>query len=45
MAFNARVAAARAGEPGREFAVVADVLSNITDESTRLAQTGLEAGR
>ncbi|WP_382328537.1 hypothetical protein ACFJGX_13125 [Hydrogenophaga sp. UC242_50] len=32
MSFNAQVVAARAGQHGREFAVVANVLSDITGE-------------
>jgi methyl-accepting chemotaxis protein len=32
VAFNARIVAARSGQAGKEFSVVAGVLSNITGE-------------
>ncbi|EGI77520.1 type IV pili methyl-accepting chemotaxis transducer N-terminal domain-containing protein [Hylemonella gracilis] len=38
VSFNAQVIAARAGQQGREFAVVANVLSNITDVIDRLTR-------
>ncbi|MFO6421418.1 type IV pili methyl-accepting chemotaxis transducer N-terminal domain-containing protein [Hylemonella sp. W303a] len=38
VSFNAQVMAARAGQHGREFAVVANVLSNITDVIDRLTR-------
>ncbi|WP_119157945.1 type IV pili methyl-accepting chemotaxis transducer N-terminal domain-containing protein [Caldimonas tepidiphila] len=41
VASNARVVAARAGTHGREFAVVAGVMSDVTDEIDRLAKTAL----
>jgi len=41
VAFNARVAAARAGDPGREFAAVASVLSDIANEIDPSSQTAL----
>lgn len=41
--FNARVVAARAGHAGREFAVVAGVLSNITTEIDDMVKTALQA--
>ncbi|MET0266466.1 MAG: methyl-accepting chemotaxis protein [Duganella sp.] len=41
VAFNARVVAARAGHAGREFAVVAGVLSNITTEIDQMVTTAL----
>jgi len=43
VAFNARVVAARAGQGGREFAVVAGVLSGITDEIDQMVTTALAA--
>jgi len=43
VAFNARVVAARAGQAGREFAVVAGVLSNITTEIDEMVSTALAA--
>ncbi|KQN79518.1 chemotaxis protein [Duganella sp. Leaf61] len=43
VAFNARVVAARAGQAGREFAVVAGVLSGITDEIDQMVNTALAA--
>lgn len=43
VAFNARVVAARAGHAGREFAVVAGVLSNITTEIDQMVNTALAA--
>lgn len=41
--FNARVVAARAGHAGREFAVVAGVLSNITTEIDDMVKAALQA--
>jgi hypothetical protein len=41
VAFNAQVVAARAGEVGKEFAVVAGVMSEITGEIDDLVQQGL----
>jgi hypothetical protein len=41
--FNARVVAARAGPAGREFAVVAGVLSNITTEIDDMVKAALQA--
>jgi hypothetical protein len=38
VSFNAQVMAARAGQHGREFAVVANVLSDITTEIDRLTR-------
>lgn len=43
VAFNARVVAARAGHAGREFAVVAGVLSTITTEIDTMVSTALSA--
>jgi hypothetical protein len=43
VAFNARIVAARAGHAGREFAVVAGVLSNITGEIDDMVSTALAA--
>jgi len=43
VAFNARVVAARAGHAGREFAVVAGVLSTITTEIDDMVSTALAA--
>ncbi len=43
VAFNARVVAARAGHAGREFAVVAGVMSNITSEIDAMVSTALAA--
>jgi len=43
VSFNARVIAARAGHAGREFAVVAGVLSNITTEIDDMVKTALSA--
>lgn len=43
VAFNARVVAARAGQAGREFAVVAGVLSGITDEIDQMVNAALTA--
>ena len=42
VAFNAQVVAARAGDVGREFAVVASTMTNITGEIDALVQTALE---
>jgi len=42
VAFNARIVAARAGFAGREFAVVAGVLSNITGEIDDMVKTALD---
>lgn len=41
VSFNAQVIAARAGSVGREFAVVASTLSNISSEVDSLAKKGL----
>ncbi|UGQ45865.1 methyl-accepting chemotaxis protein [Massilia endophytica] len=41
VAFNARIVAARAGHAGREFAVVAGVLSNITSEIDDMVSSAL----
>jgi hypothetical protein len=41
VAFNARIVAARAGYAGREFAVVAGVLSNITSEIDDMVSAAL----
>ena len=43
VAFNAQVAAHRAGQAGREFAVVAARMSSITDEVDALAREALRA--
>jgi hypothetical protein len=43
VAFNARIVAARAGYAGREFAVVAGVLSNITTEIDDMVSAALSA--
>lgn len=43
VAFNARIVAARAGHAGREFAVVAGVLSTITSEIDTMVSTALSA--
>jgi methyl-accepting chemotaxis protein len=43
VAFNARIVAARAGQAGKEFAVVAGVLSNITGEIDEMVNTALAA--
>jgi methyl-accepting chemotaxis protein len=45
VASNARVVAARAGNTGREFAAVAGVMSEITDEVDRLAIKALGQSR
>jgi hypothetical protein len=42
VAFNARIVAARAGEKGKEFAVVAGVLSDITTEIDELVRVALD---
>ncbi len=42
VAFNARIVAARAGEAGKEFSVVAGVLSRITGEIDDLVKAALE---
>jgi methyl-accepting chemotaxis protein len=42
VAFNAQVVAARAGDVGREFAVVASTMTNVTGEIDALVQTALE---
>ena len=42
VAFNARIVAARAGEAGKEFAVVAGVLSKITTEIDDLVKVALD---
>ncbi|MRV73482.1 methyl-accepting chemotaxis protein [Duganella sp. FT92W] len=41
VSFNARVVAARAGQAGKEFAVVAGVMSNITGEIDDMVKTAL----
>lgn len=41
VAFNARIVAARSGQAGREFSVVAGVLSNITGEIDELVKEAL----
>jgi hypothetical protein len=41
VAFNAQIVAARAGAAGREFSVVANVLTNITSEIDKLVQAAL----
>jgi hypothetical protein len=41
VAFNAQVVAARAGPVGKEFAVVASTMTNITGEIDELVQTAL----
>lgn len=43
VAFNARIVAARAGHAGREFAVVAGVLSTITTEIDDMVNVALKA--
>lgn len=43
VAFNARIVAARAGHAGKEFAVVAGVLSNITSEIDEMVREALSA--
>lgn len=43
VAFNARIVAARAGYAGREFAVVAGVLSNITTEIDDMVSAALSS--
>ncbi|WP_342130494.1 methyl-accepting chemotaxis protein [Hydrogenophaga sp. OTU3427] len=45
VSFNAQVMAARAGTAGREFAVVASVLANISTEIDTLAKKGVELAR
>jgi hypothetical protein len=42
VAFNARIVAARAGEKGKEFAVVAGVLSRITTEIDELVKVAMD---
>jgi hypothetical protein len=42
VAFNAQIVAARAGPVGKEFAVVASTMTNITGEIDALVQTALE---
>ncbi len=42
VAFNARIVAARAGHAGKEFSVVAGVLSNITSEIDELVKAALD---
>ena len=42
-AFNARIVAARAGQAGKEFSVVAGVLSNITGEIDEMVNAALAA--
>ena len=41
VAFNAQIVAARAGQVGKEFAVVASTMTNITGEIDELVQTAL----
>ncbi len=41
VAFNAQIVAARAGNAGREFSVVANVLTNITGQIDKLVQAAL----
>lgn len=41
VAFNAQIVAARAGQAGKEFAVVASTMTNITGEIDELVQTAL----
>ncbi|MBV6324007.1 type IV pili methyl-accepting chemotaxis transducer N-terminal domain-containing protein [Duganella sp. HSC-15S17] len=43
VAFNARIVAARAGHAGKEFSVVAGVLSNITGEIDEMVNAALAA--
>lgn len=43
VAFNARIVAARAGQAGKEFAVVAGVLSNITIEIDDMVRVALRS--
>lgn len=43
VAFNARIVAARAGNAGKEFSVVAGVLSNITGEIDEMVNAALAA--
>lgn len=43
VAFNAQIVAARAGPVGKEFAVVASTMTNITGEIDSLVQTALES--
>ena len=43
VAFNARIVAARAGQAGKEFAVVAGVLSSITTEIDDMVRVALSA--
>jgi len=43
VAFNARIVAARAGQAGKEFSVVAGVLSNITGEIDEMVNAALAA--
>lgn len=45
VSFNAQVMAARAGAAGREFAVVATTLANISTEIDTLAKKGVELAR
>lgn len=45
VSFNAQIVAARAGHTGREFAVVASVLSNITAEIDELVREAMGAHR
>jgi methyl-accepting chemotaxis protein len=42
VSFNARVMAARAGDAGKEFAVVASVLSGISEQIQALARSAME---
>lgn len=43
VAFNARIVAARAGQAGVEFSVVAGVMSNISGEIDQMISTALAA--
>ncbi|MEO5933158.1 MAG: methyl-accepting chemotaxis protein, partial [Duganella sp.] len=43
VAFNARIVAARAGAAGKEFSVVAGVLSNISGEIDEMVAAALAA--
>ncbi|MET0858153.1 MAG: methyl-accepting chemotaxis protein [Telluria sp.] len=43
VAFNAQIVAARAGQTGREFAVVASTMTNVTTEIDKLVQEALSS--
>lgn len=45
VSFNARISASRAGEAGREFAAVAEILARVTDEIEQLARQAAQIGR